>query len=469
MKNKQSLRLPLALVIAALLGLAASVIFNFLSKGKADQAFLFDIAKLASMGLNCTHPSQSPLFDTSSAVYGSKELNIVLYGPDGKLIAKNWPLHLESSFPQSIEQLENRYQKSLTFASFLNEGAWVKLSNVCDRGWQLYVNDPNNKMFRHHILSRQKTLFLSVCASFFSLFLSLWFYLKAKNREATSVLREFSEGQLDVRVSIRPWERSFDLLHEFNRMATQVASLFNKVKGLEESRSQLISELAHDTRTPIASLLSGLDTLSEFGSSMKPDQKDRVLENMRADLHYFSKLVEDLFLLSEIDSRAHLNWQESINMIDLITRCWGLIFPGDLESLNCKLKVEEPANASVPFKGDLVLLQRMLVNLLENAKRHAISWVLMEARINGSTWELTISNDSKKLSQSELAEWGHKRKKRIIHDNGPKLHTSLGLGSSIAKRIAESHSGTLAIEQKDEQQGVDVAIIKVSLSLPLSS
>ena len=463
MMKQQSLKLPFALLITAFFSLCTGVIFNLLLNGKADHQFLKSIATLARMGVDCKTPQKSALFNPLNPVYSGQNINAVLYDSNGKLVAKNWPSGEQVSVPKTLIEMRLRYLRSLTLASFVFEGAWVKLNNICEKGWILYVNDPNNNLFAQHVYRRIKTVFLATCASFIIFFLSLWLYLSAKSREATTVLREFSKGHLDVRISVRSWEKSFDLLLEFNRMAEQVADLFTKVQNLEMSRSQLISELAHDTRTPIASLLSALDTLGEFSDSMSHEQKERLIENMRADLNYFARLVEDLFLLSEIDSKSYLNRQEPVNIVGISEKSWDAIFHDGFGDLNCKLVFHEGLKKDHTLVGDLVLLQRMLRNLLENARRYAISWVEMKVTTAGEKWSIMISNDSKPMNSDELKEWGHKRKKRIIRASGSHLHTSLGLGSSIAKRIAEVHGGSIEINQ--EKRDEYLAIISVSITI----
>ena len=254
-------------------------------------------------------------------------------------------------------------------------------------------------------------MYLFTSLGFSLLILSFAFYLSFKGKQATTVLRSFGTGQLDARLKIYKWEQSFELLHEFNRMADQLSQLFSRLEKLELSRSELISELAHDTRTPLASLRSGIDTFQEFGANLSENQKTQLLNNLSSDLDYFSRLVDDLFLLAELDSKSErlddqlLDLRELLK--DLAQKCD--LFDESREVLLSFPKEQE----AFELYADLYFLRRMLINLLTNAKNYSLSKIEIALSFEEGMCTVEISNDSLMLSEQTITS-GAKEKESDV-------------------------------------------------------
>ncbi|SMF43948.1 sensor histidine kinase [Pseudobacteriovorax antillogorgiicola] len=467
MKTKTNLKAITGLVFVSFLSLFITIAINIATKGRADFALLAVVADTARFSLNCTKPEESPLFlQPLHLPHSETQIDAWLFDRNGMLLAENRASSSSESIITNKRQAESYYQSAMLKPLIWNGGAWAKIDSLCNLNWTLFIHDPQNRIFKSTFYGRQRNLFVLVASSYAALIFLAWYYLRIKGNEAMLVLRKFSEGKLDVRLQIRSWEKSIELYHEFNKMASEVARLFDQVKSLEDQRSQSLRELAHDTRTPIASLISGLDTLREFSDSMEDQQKQKIYCNMQADLEYFSRLIEDLFLLSEIDSFSSDKNATQIDLWRLLEEAWNQIFRHEDHDSNLEVKLvmeKQPCK----FVGSRILIQRMVINLLENAKRYGVSWVTCSARIKDRLWILEITNDSYPLALNLLESWGHKRQQRLITESGSRPHTSLGLGSAIAKRIAESHRGGATIDQIINEDTALLAKVRITVVLPL--
>ena len=459
MKNHSSFKLAAILLLGAFFGLIITVIFNLMTSGRADKVILETTARIARHAIDCKSPQQSPLLKGEvSFLDESLTLNTALYGTEGHLLASYWGETSPAQVPLTYKQAQ-KYIDSFQGILIFGTGSWVQEQGICGKSWTLVLNDPQNLAFRTLIFRRQASLFTLTSASLIGMIMIFWMYLSRKGAEATRVLKDFSTGQLNSRLSVSRWENSFELLQEFNRMAEQVSLLIEKIRSLEEKRSQLLSELAHDTRTPIASLMSSLDTLGEFGDTLNSNQREKLSQNIREDLEYFARLVEDLFFLAHIDSQAPEDFKDVIEVNELAKYCWRLVFEScDRLSLNLN------CNGKFQVLGDETLLRRMILNFLENAKRYSHKEVQGTISQEGDKVLIVFENDGNALSENELQSWGHKQKRRTIHDESSNPHIGLGLGSSIACRVAEAHGGSAKISQKEGPKG---ALIRVEVTLPL--
>ncbi|MFW7378348.1 MAG: sensor histidine kinase [Oligoflexus sp.] len=434
MKSRSIWSLLLAMFVASLLGLILTVVFNLLAFGRPDQALLQVIAEISRYSIDCENPKKSVLFNQTdlSGEYLS-QLNWLLFDEHGQLLAARGSSRFNSE--EQIHQLANN---NLWQPIFLKSEFWIKQAELCDPALSLYVNDPNNKVFRSLLLKRQSSLFLLTSSCMTFVVFSIWWYLHRKGREATRVLRRFAGGDRQARMTLKPWEQSFELVHEFNRMADKVALLVEQIQQLDDERSRILAELAHDIRTPLASLLSGLETLGEFHHKLSAKQTERLLFNLNQDASYFRKLIDDLFLLAAIDSQARQQSFQRIALVPLIKQVWQSVWEGD-HGLVLDVQLDEGKDALI--WGDRNLLRRMFANLFENTRRYAQTQASLQLTKAGNDWHLTIINDSRPIKSSELDNWGQKRKQRLIRDDPANPHTSLGLGSSIACQIAKVHGG----------------------------
>jgi signal transduction histidine kinase len=452
------------MVSVAIAGLVAAVAMNLLHLGRADRELLTMVANLLRHQISCSNPQDSALFRGDVRMLNERlNLNALLFDSSGHLIAAVWPESNQMMQPSSYQQAIILFEDSKYQPLFRGTGAWAIEQNICAEGWTLFLNDTDNALFEQVVFERQRTMYLFTSFGFAALILAFGFYLSSKGKQATRVLRSFAKGDLQERLSIFRWERSFELLHEFNRMAEKLSGLFERIHRLELSRSQLISELAHDTRTPLASLRSGVDTLREFGESLSQMQLDRILSNMSHDLDYFTTLVDDLFLLAELDSKSENLDLQAVDVNALLIQV-----ANNLRLCDGDLRFEsylEPNDGPLSIEGDQLLLQRMLVNLLGNAQRYGRSKIKLSARPSNDKCVIEITNDSQPLSEEQLHSWGMKRRIKHHDMDQPSARASLGLGSSIACRIAEIHSGIAGIEQS-MSENENCTLVKVTVCLP---
>lgn len=454
-------RLPLAffaiLTGASVLGLGFAWLMNVTLFGRPHGALLQLLAETAATGIVCEAPAQSPLFHQNAA---QGTLHYILFDANGHRLGQHGHIPAEQdalreAATQSRWQADNPLRR---------ESVWVKVANVCGRNWTLWAWDPENETYRHLLLPRQIILVVSCSSSIILVVLLAYLFLRKKGQEARKVLASIRDGALGSRLNTRFWEPRLTLIMEFNHMAAAVEDSFTRLHELEERRARLLSELAHDVRTPLASVRAAAETLSEFHAQLTPEQRQTLHQTLMLDVLYFQRLIDDLLILAQMERLDTAAPQQSTDLGIILESLWPRMteqYPA--LSANLIWPASRPDVLSVP--GDEPMLRRLLQNTLDNAFHYAQTYVKVQVLCEARHLTLKISNDSPPLSPEDLQNWGHKRRQRIITEKAGQPHTSLGLGSSIIVGVSRYLGGAARLEQ-NHTNPAEPAQITVIITLP---
>jgi len=219
---------------------------------------------------------------------------------------------------------------------------------------------------------------------------------------------------------------------EVRSLAVTLNDMLSRLAAAQQRQRDLVSDTAHELRSPIASIRTQLEVALDH-----PDGLDwlETARDVHADTLRLARLAEDLLLLARLDEQ-------------------GLTRPGkptDLCAL-CGSVAERYAAARVPVLADapgsyLVLgdpdaLSRVLVNLLDNAVRHAASQVTVSVRRDGGSVLLTVRDDGPGIPARDI-ERAFGRFSRL---DSARSRTGdaggAGLGLAIVRAAAKAHGGT---------------------------
>ena len=209
----------------------------------------------------------------------------------------------------------------------------------------------------------------------------------------------------------------------------------------ERLRNSLLSTISHDLRTPLASLVGLADTVQLTKPSPTDEQRELVL-SMRNSAMRMAALVNSLLDMARLESGAvqlNLQWQPLEEVVgSAIAQCASLL---EGRALNIHLAPDLPL-----LHLDAVLIERVLVNLLENAGKYTplYSPVSIEAHAEPNNVVLTVSDNGPGLPTGREAAIFEK------FERGRKEGTTpgVGLGLAICRAIMQAHGGSIRGETR---------------------
>jgi signal transduction histidine kinase len=246
----------------------------------------------------------------------------------------------------------------------------------------------------------------------------------------------------------------------FDDMAEQLEQAFARERALEAGRRELISAVSHDLRTPLATTRAMVEALADGVVTDRPDVQ-RYLGLILHDIQHLSRLIDDLFELSQIDSGAlHLRCVP-VDVAQLVSETVAAYQAPAAEN---DVRLEETVASSVEparVEGDPDRLQRVLRNLLDNALRHtpAGGTIQVQAASDGGQVQVSVSDSGPGVAEADLERIfdrfyrGELSRRR---DEGAAA-SGAGLGLAIARGLVQAHRGRIWAE-RSPLGGVSVQI-----------
>ncbi|RJE88333.1 sensor histidine kinase [Paenibacillus sp. 1011MAR3C5] len=309
--------------------------------------------------------------------------------------------------------------------------------------------------FQYMLVTKEQLIWLALATVGAGIVSSGLFFVLVRPLEA-SVRRigegagRIAAGDLEARVADTVLLEFKQLAEQFNRMGVNLEQSFRQVKAAESAQRELVANMAHDLRTPLASMQSYAEAL-EDGVIEDETTYQRYLSTIRSETVRLGDLIQDLFELSTLEAGGQQGTAYSPAvaedvLVELLPR-----FTLQLEAKSLQLRVLLPERS---LKVHILArhLQRVLQNMIENAVRHSpyegIIRIEAEER-NDSFVRFTVTDEGEGVPQQELERIFDRfyRSDRSRSREGG----GAGLGLSIAKLLVEQYQGQIGVEQANGQ------------------
>ncbi len=279
--------------------------------------------------------------------------------------------------------------------------------------------------------------------------------------EADRVIGDIRKGNLKARFDVKRKDEFGHAMSRFNIMADEVEGLVNHLRDSEEAKSKLLQELAHDLRTPVASLKSLLETLKFKSQKLDESVKEEFVDLSLKEVDYFGKLVEDLLFLAQMEDPGYGAKTGQLDIVELIeSEARDSLKRSEVHSSDVKLQFTASPE-EIYFSGDAHVLRRLFRNAFENGFSFAQSQVSVEVLQQDEKLCVKIWDDGPGFPDQVLEEFGAKRISRKL-DASQGGRISVGLGGLVMSKICGAYRGKLNVSNGDKPVG---AIVSIELPL----
>ncbi len=273
-------------------------------------------------------------------------------------------------------------------------------------------------------------------------------------REAS---QQLAGGELSARAPAdveRRQDELGDLVRDFNAMACRIEDLVSRQR-------QLITDVSHELRSPLARLNVALD----LGRERKGN--DSAFDHMEQDLTLLNDLIERLLTLAKLGNTAAPLAMSPVDLTELVPQ---IVRNAEFESRDRQGRFKLVADAQCMVRGNAQLLHSAVENVIRNAIRYGdcempIDVVLKrEHRQGASVVRLTVRDFGQGVPESELVNIF--RPFYRVAEARDRQSGGVGLGLAIADRVVRIHGGTIHAENA-EPHGLQVEIILPNLTVTL--
>ena len=228
----------------------------------------------------------------------------------------------------------------------------------------------------------------------------------------------------------------------FRQMTDRIVLQMKKLKETDALRRELVANVSHDLRTPLASLHGYLETLLLKEGTLTPEEQRNYLEIAAKHSERLGKLVSELFELAKLDSRETQPHVEPFSLGELVQ---DVVQKFRLSAEKKNVRLQARLREDLGFvSADIGLIERVFENLIENALRYTPERGEITVALIPETDRITVwvTDTGCGIPQEELPHIFDRFYRVEKHERSD----GAGLGLAIAKRILELHGGSIRAE-----------------------
>ncbi|MBT6682467.1 MAG: HAMP domain-containing protein [Chloroflexi bacterium] len=254
--------------------------------------------------------------------------------------------------------------------------------------------------------------------------------------------RSITSGDMSARVEVSGTGELKDVAVAFNEMAQNLDDAVTRQVELEEERKQLVAAISHDLRTPLSSARAMLEAVID-GVVDDPAEQTDYLGRINREVGILTSLVDDLFQLSMLDAGAlRLDLEPTPVQQLVLDAARGMEPTARLKGLS----IETNVSGGGPVLADGVRIQRVLMNLLQNAIRHtpADGSVTVSAHEQTDGIVVEVTDTGSGIDPSDLPKiWNPFFRPEASRSRTGDGSARSGLGLAITRAIVEIHGGEI--------------------------
>jgi two-component system sensor histidine kinase MtrB len=249
-------------------------------------------------------------------------------------------------------------------------------------------------------------------------------------RQASNAALEMADGDLTVRLAEDSEDEFGAWANAFNRMAGSLEETIGRLEAARARERRFVADVSHELRTPLTGLVNEAALVKQHLDGM-PGEGHRVAELLVADVDRLRHLVDDLLEISRLDAGAHETTREPVDL-----RAFLQAVIADRLPQARLLGGTEP----LPLEVDRRRLERIVGNLLDNAKRHAPdSDVDVSAEPEHDAVVIQVADRGPGAEPADL----DRLFERFSVGDRARSGSGTGLGLAIARQHAQQMGGTL--------------------------
>ena len=278
------------------------------------------------------------------------------------------------------------------------------------------------------------------------LFAVIFLFLQRRSleyiRKIYEAVEKISQGDLNTEIEVVGDDEFSSMAAGLNQMTRDIRSLMDKEREAERSKNELITNVAHDLRTPLTSIIGYLELLSN-GTPMTPEMEKKYIDIAYTKAKRLEKLIEDLFGFTKLNYGKISMKVSKVDIIKLLSQLLEEFYPSFVEkNLVYELRSNVPAKV---ITADGNLLARLFDNLINNAIKYGAEGkkILVDVEADDAVVTVSVTNYGYVIPASELPFLFNKFYR--VERSRSSATGGTGLGLAIAKNIVDMHGGDIRV------------------------
>jgi two-component system phosphate regulon sensor histidine kinase PhoR len=238
------------------------------------------------------------------------------------------------------------------------------------------------------------------------------------------------------------------------RLYEREQSLVARLQDLDTAKTDFMSTVSHELRTPLTSISGYVELLLDADAGQLSPPQERMLEVIGRNTRRLRELIEDMLILSKIESGGFRTAKRAVDLSGLVENALASLAPAAAKaSVGLHTEVYGP----LPLAADPGQIDRVLTNLLTNAVKFTPpeGTVTVTGRRDGDEIVIAVADTGMGIPEAEQKALFARffRASNAIHQAIP----GTGLGRAIVRTIIDNHGGQIDVAST-EQVGTTVTV-----------
>ena len=258
----------------------------------------------------------------------------------------------------------------------------------------------------------------------------------------SDAIQNISAGDLNTTIDVIGDDEFSSMAANLNKMAEDIRQLMEKERESERTKNELITNVAHDLRTPLTSIIGYLELLAG-NTRIDPEMQHKYIEIAYGKSKRLEKLIEDLFGFTKLNYGKMSMHVAQLDLVKLLGQLLEEAYPNFAEkNLSYDLQSNVPAKM---ISADGNLLARLFDNLIGNAIKYGADGkrVLVQIFAGEEVVTVSVTNYGYVIPPDELPLIFNKFYR--VERSRSSSTGGTGLGLAIAKEIVDMHGGTIGV------------------------
>ncbi|MCF8338567.1 MAG: HAMP domain-containing histidine kinase [Bacteroidales bacterium] len=290
-----------------------------------------------------------------------------------------------------------------------------------------------------------RSFVITLIAAFAIGLLLIWMLTK-NLRIVINTFRQFENGDLHARIPEKNMKGELATLSgTFNKMADTIVENIDQLKQVDNLRRELIANVSHDLRNPLAVVHGYIETLMIKDDKLTPEERQKYLQIVLDGSEKLKKLVSDLFELSKLEAKQVQLKQEPFMINELMQDA---VQDLNLFAEEKQIYIKPHIDKSLPrVYADISLMERVIQNLLNNALQYTPQNGEIDLKVkpeNGSV-RVDVINTGAGIPKEDLPNIFDRYYKISKEKKGVE---GTGLGLAIVKKILDLHNINIHVDSQ---------------------
>lgn len=272
-------------------------------------------------------------------------------------------------------------------------------------------------------------------------------YHQMQLRHIISELHYIANGHFDHRITFSVNTEMQKVIDSINSLVDSTVSAIEEERSIEKSKDELITNVSHDIRTPLTSIIGYLGLLKS-GSVKNEEDAKKYIDIAYSKSEQMKSLANDLFEYTTLKSTNTQLKMAPLNIYGMMEQV-AAGFELEAEKKGMSFDIEAHPKDLI-INADAEKLVRVYNNLISNALKYAHGATqinLIANLINNKQVELRVENNGEPIPKDKLKKIFDRFYR--VESSRNKSTGGTGLGLSIAQSVVELHGGTIRCESDD--------------------